>query len=285
MALPSYKAQTDNVNKVYDKALENDVSALKASYDQNMIDAEAAKNKIPETYQQQANASAATYEVQKRAFDEAANANGINTGAGSQVKLAMLNQQARNQNDISTAMANASNDIENNILKLKANYQNAIQQATGANEYERAAALLKEYQSEAQSALNAAQKEEERKYAEQMNRAETLAGFGDFSGFSAMGYTPEQIARMQSAWEYQNPRLAEALNPRPAAQGNANWTKEQLAAYQDYINDINNAPDYVQRYKDSGYSAEEAVQRANATARGATERNALMNAINTVYGA
>ena len=30
-------------------------------------------------------------------------------------------------------------------------------------------------------------------------QAKTLAGYGDFSGYAALGYTPEQIAAMQAA--------------------------------------------------------------------------------------
>jgi len=45
-------------------------------------------------------------------------------------------------------------------------------------------------------------------YNRQAQQAQTLAQYGDFSGFKALGYTDDQIARMQAAYQLQNqPRV------------------------------------------------------------------------------
>lgn len=49
--------------------------------------------------------------------------------------------------------------------------------------------------------------EQEKKLREAMqtSKAETLAQYGDFSGYEEMGYTPEQVRSMKAAWDKQNP--------------------------------------------------------------------------------
>lgn len=40
-------------------------------------------------------------------------------------------------------------------------------------------------------------------------KAETLAKYGDFSGYGALGYTPEEVQSMKSAWDAQNSKPEE----------------------------------------------------------------------------
>jgi hypothetical protein len=240
--LPSYKAQTDKVNNVYDSSLKNDLASLKSSYDSTMVDAESTKAKIPQTYQKAANESAANYQREKAAFDEYAAGNGLNTGAGSQAQLASLNQQQSAQTGINTERANAATDAENQILKLKQDYQNAIAQANANNDYERSAALLKEYQSEAQSAVSTAQNQISMDYSQNLKRAETLAGFGDFSGYGALGYSQEQIAQMQKAWIAANPALAKKIGLTSGVYSGYSGEQQKAASGVDnsYLNGVYN---------------------------------------------
>ena len=105
-------------------------------------------------------------------------------------------------------------------------YQNSIAEAVANNEYERAAALLQEFQMQAQSIvevaqaqaslnlqtaqqnLNAQNSEHDRLSA----NAETLAKFGDFSGYLALGYSSDQIEQMKAVWKAANPDIAWAVN-------------------------------------------------------------------------
>lgn len=227
--LPSYEAQEDKVNQTYDAKQESSLAALESAYNQNMMDANAALEKIPGAYRPQRNSAEAEYEKQRKAFAEYAANSGVNSGAGSQAQLAYSNQLQNELNDIGVAQANATADAQLQISKLKQGYQDSVAQAIKENDYERAAALLGEYQKAAQSVVDVAQAQADeyyrayqanlanRQYSAEWERtadaeaydrarqqAETLAAYGDFSGYQALGYTPEQIAQMEAYWALLN---------------------------------------------------------------------------------
>lgn len=227
--LPSYEAQEDKVKQTYDAKQESSLAALESAYNQNMMDANAALEKIPGAYRPQRNNAEAEYEKQRKAFAEYAANSGVNSGAGSQAQLAYSNQLQNDLNDIGVAQANATADAQLQISKLKQGYQDSVAQAIKENDYERAAALLGEYQKAAQSVVDVAQAQADeyyrayqanlanRQYSAEWERtadaeaydrarqqAETLAAYGDFSGYEALGYTPEQIAQMEAYWALLN---------------------------------------------------------------------------------
>lgn len=224
--LPSYQAQTGAVDDVYAAAQKKILAQLDASYQSSRMQAEEAKEKIPAIYQGQANTVEAEYEKEKQAFNESAAASGLNTGTGSQAELAMSTANQGNQTTIRTAEANALSDAEAQLTQLYTNYQSSISEAISSNEYERAAALLSEYQKQAQSVVDTAQNQAQLNYnyyttniaqsenakqtsdAKAQEEAENLAAYGDFSGYSALGYTASQIANMETAWAAANPDLA-----------------------------------------------------------------------------
>ena len=119
------------------------------------------------------------------------------------------------------------------LNQLEVSYQNSIAEAIANNEYERAAALLEEYRQQAQSVVDTAQLQaqldtdrwlnqayldqdiadfnqnaDQQNYQELLDRAETLAAFGNFSGYLALGYSQDQVEQMRKAWAAMNPNLA-----------------------------------------------------------------------------
>lgn len=68
--LSSYAPQEDQTNQVYDTARAAQELALQNAYEQSRLEADAAKAKIPQTYQQQANTVAGTAEQNRMAFNE-----------------------------------------------------------------------------------------------------------------------------------------------------------------------------------------------------------------------
>lgn len=135
-----------------------------------MYDAQAEN--INRGYDERANDLAVQYERSRRNLNQQAAANGLNTGAGSQMQLALGNNYNRNYG----------------------NLQASRQQALSNNDYLRNQAMLAEYKQE---------------YQDKLNQAKTLASYGDFSGYAAIpGYSEDQIAGMRSAWIAQNPQLA-----------------------------------------------------------------------------
>lgn len=216
--LPKYEAQVDAVNKTYDAANSASMAALENAYNQSKAQTEAAAQKIPATYQAQANSIAAQAERNRQAFNESAGAAGLNVGAGSQAALAQNNQLQNDLTTIRTAEANAKQDLDNQLNQLYTAYQGNIAEALANNEYERANQLLSEYRQAATSAVTVAQNQasidrqaEETAYNRAKTDAATLAQYGDFSGYAALGYTADQIAAMRQIWEYQNPELAKVI--------------------------------------------------------------------------
>lgn len=209
------------MNNLYDSAKNQALAALESAYNQSRLELEAQREKIPGLYQQQANALAADAERQRQQYNEYAAYNGQNAGSGSQAALAMANQYQNNLGTLRTAEANAMADAEQQITALYVEYQGAIAEAIANAEYERAAALLAEYQAKAQSIVSVSQQQaaldmdianfnkdtNNRTYQQQLALAETLAKYGDFSGYKALGYTDEQINNMRKNWSTLNPGL------------------------------------------------------------------------------
>lgn len=182
------------VNDMYDAQKEAKLAGLESAYQQSRSDAEAARAQIPGQYQKRANDLAVQYERNRRNLNQQAAASGLNTGAGSQMQLALGGQYQRDYGNIRTAQQQALDAADRGIRDLENAYRTSVQQAVADNDYQRAQALLAEYKT---------------RYQQQLQQAQTLAGYGDFSGYAGVpGYTDEQIARMRAAWAASDPTTA-----------------------------------------------------------------------------
>lgn len=212
--LPEAKDQSENINKIYDAQQKAKTDALKAAYDQNMADYDAQAAKIPQTYNEARRQVSTQADISRANLNEQMAGSGINVGAGSQLALSQQNSRNAAMGKVSTEEADALSDLEAQRQKVKAAYQNAVAQAISENDAARAKALYTEAQRVDNSIVNTAVKqlsvdttlaENERSRLEQ--QAATLAKFGDFSGYAALGYTQDQIDAMQKVWGAQNPKL------------------------------------------------------------------------------
>ena len=182
------------VNDMYEAQKKSQLAGLESAYQQNLSNAQAARDAIPRQYQERANDLAVQYERQRRNLNQQANANGLNTGAGSQMQLALGSNYQRDYGGIRTAQQQAIDQADRGIRDLQAAYNNSVQQAVADNDFRRTQALLADYQ---------------QRYQQQLQTAQNLANYGDFSGYAGLpGYSQEQIGRMQSAWAASNPQLA-----------------------------------------------------------------------------
>ena len=193
----AYKAYTEGgrgqaVAGVYDAQTQAELNGLKSTYEQNLSNQQAAREKIAGAYQQSGNAMQAQYERNRRNLNQQAAANGINTGAGSQQQLALQNVWNRDYGNLMGQQAQAYADADRAIADLQVTYQNAIQQAQAQGDYRKMAALLDDYQ---------------QAYNQQLQQAQTLASYGDFSGYNGI-YSADQIANMRNAWIASNPQMA-----------------------------------------------------------------------------
>ena len=212
--LPEAKDQSESINKIYDAQQKAKTDALKAAYDQNMADYDAQAAKIPQTYNEARRQVSTQADISRANLNEQSAGSGINVGAGSQLALSQQNSRNAAMGKVSSAEADAMSALEAQRQKVKTAYQNAVAQAISENDAARAKALYTEAQRVDNSIVNTAVKqlsvdttlaENERSRLEQ--QAATLAKYGDFSGYAALGYTQDQIDAMQKVWGAQNPKL------------------------------------------------------------------------------
>lgn len=234
--LPSATHQGDSINSYYDAAQKAQLAALEAAYKQSIIDTDAAAAKIPGVYQSAMNQAAGQDAISRQNFNEVAAGSGLNSGARGQAALAQNIAYQQELSGMETAKANALAEVETQRLKIQTAYQDEIAQAVANNELARAEALYQEAvrvdESIVQTALNQAGEQykawasqyqtqsdylnrqldtEDRDYQRLFANAQTLAQFGDFSGYRALGFTDEQINRMYAVWAAENPYIAAAL--------------------------------------------------------------------------
>jgi hypothetical protein len=185
-------ARGQAVAGVYDAQTQAELNGLKSAYDQNLSTQQAAREKIGGAYQAAGNQMQAQYERNRRNLNQQAAANGINTGAGSQQQLALQNVWNRDYGTLQGQQAQAYADADRAIADLQTSYQNAIAQAQAQGDYRKMAALLDDYN---------------KQYTQQMQQAQQLAAYGDFSGYAGI-YSDAQIKSMRDAWIASNPLLA-----------------------------------------------------------------------------
>ena len=184
--------RTQAINDMYAAQQAARLAELENAYNTSMSDMQAAADKIPGQYQTQANANAVDYERQRRNWLEGANMNGINTGSAAQWQLSMMGQGQRNLNNIRTSQAAAQAEAARQQANLTAQYQSNISQALANNDYQKAAALLDEYNNG---------------FERDLKTAAALSEYGDFSGYAAL-YGDDVAQGMADIWAQQNPDVA-----------------------------------------------------------------------------
>lgn len=193
--IPGYQEGADRINEMYDQYAAAQRAQLRQQYQQSRSDMEANRNKIRESYRTQRNVNAANYERNRRNFNQQAIMNGINTGASSQAALAQNNAYQGGVAQLGSAEAGDYAELDRNLADLKNKYQSDVQKAIAENDYNRAAALLDEYN---------------QAYSRAMNEAQTRAQYGDFSGYAAI-YGQSAARQMEKVWYTQNPAQAYAM--------------------------------------------------------------------------
>ena len=213
-----------DIEYLYEMQLNKALKDLQIEYEQNKINLEATKAKIPAAYQLARNQTAAASEINRAAFNEQAAAYGINSGTGSQANLAMYNQLVGNMSAISTQEADKLSDIETEQLKMDANYINAKKQSSAAIGLAKAQALYSEAvrvdesritQSQAQAAADsnywaAINSYNQQAFENKLSLAAQGAAYGNFSGYK--GILPDELIEwMYKVWAAQNPLLAASV--------------------------------------------------------------------------
>lgn len=227
------------------------LAALKAAYEQNVLDYNAQDDLISKQAQQLRNQAASQNDLQRMYMNEMGIMQGLNTGATGQMALAQSAALQGSFADIGTQEQQALADSALERSKLKVQYSAAVDQAIAQNDYELANALYQEYvrqdnlakqaAAEAQEQANWQAKFDYQKQQDAWNnaaaQAELLAGFGDFSGYKALGYSDAQIAMMQNAWnaQYGTPAVGTTgTTSTSPGYNNGGLTPDQVKVLQNY---------------------------------------------------
>ena len=188
----STSGQGQAINDMYDAKQQSQLTQLESAYQASRAEAEAARDKLPGQYQQQANDLSAQYERNRRNFNMQAAGAGLNSGTASQAALAQNSAYQRDMGALRTAQADAMTEADRGIAELERQYQANVSSAIADNDYQRAQALLNEYNNG---------------YTRDLNTAKTLAAYGDFSGYASL-YGQDTANNMAALWKAQNPDLA-----------------------------------------------------------------------------
>lgn len=188
----STSGQGQAINDMYDAKQQSQLQQLESAYQASRSEAEAARDKLPGQYQQQANDLSSQYERNRRNFNIQAAGAGLNSGTASQAALAQNSAYQRDMGNLRTAQADAMTEADRGIAELERQYQANVSSAIADNDYQRAQALLNEYNNG---------------YTRDLNTAKTLAAYGDFSGYAGL-YGQDTANNMAALWKAQNPDLA-----------------------------------------------------------------------------
>lgn len=186
------KETESRVGDLYDKQYGSQAAQLKAAYDKNISDAQAASAKITPQYQTQANQMAAQYERSRRNANLGAMNSGLGTGNAVQQQLALNNQYQKNYANLRGSELQAQADAAQKMAGITTDYQNALANARAEAENKKAAALVEDVN------------KRNTWYDEQ---AKLRAGFGDFGAYERL-YGPEAAQQMKNVWIIQNPEVA-----------------------------------------------------------------------------
>lgn len=248
--------------------LESALAGLKGAYEQSMAGYQSAKDRLPQAYEAARNAAAAQNAIAKRAFDERAEASGLNSGTAGQAELSRSSALRAALSGIDQQQANATANMDLQMETLKSQYQTAIQQARANGNSTLATALYQELlrvqglerqdaQLEKQDALDAealAYEREQTARAEAQQRIkEYLSALGTVSGLDSAlveqsGYTAGELNALEVYYAQQTeeskPTLTEAAVRANIKAGNL--SPSVLSAYEYY---------YGVPYGGAGYSS------------------------------
>ena len=260
---PSATSQEEMIRKMYEASLAANKSQLESDYNQNLSDLGAEEGKLGSIYYEQQRQAQAEADRNRQAFQEYANARGLNSGTGGQAELAQQNQLAANMNNLRQSEAEKRAEIERQRQLLGQQYQSAIQKAQADNDLNLAKALYEEAVRVDESLTNAAKADADR--ALQMfnvlnssvmsSAGSNASAYAELLGIS--GGNTEQLNEMYnkaqqivSSGGYYGKSSSGGSSFKQATQNEIEW-----AEY--YINIINKAGgiDNVENYLTTNYKS------------------------------
>ena len=159
---PTANSQEELIRKMYESNLASNKSQLESDYNQNLSNLGAEESKLGQIYYEQHRQAQAESDRNRQAFQEYANARGLNSGTGGQAELARSNQLSANLNALRQSEAEKRAEVERQRQLLGQQYQQAIQKAQADNDLNLAKALYEEAVRVDESITSAAQADADR---------------------------------------------------------------------------------------------------------------------------
>lgn len=111
------------ITEIYNQKKQAAADALTSAYQQNMANYDAQEQQTAQNYDNQRNRTQAQYEQALRNFDEYSGANGLNSGAKAQARLAYGNQNQAGLSNLSAAESAALQQIARDRAGAQSQYQ------------------------------------------------------------------------------------------------------------------------------------------------------------------
>ncbi|SMC40994.1 hypothetical protein [Papillibacter cinnamivorans] len=192
------------INDMVANETAGELASIENDYQNNVSSLDRAEAKIPETYYAARNAAAKTSMQNQNAWNELANARGLNTGATGQAALSRQNALQSSLTGINTQEANAKSDIALQRQQLAADYQAQIASARSSGNATLANMLYQEWVRQDELTQQQAQYEQERSDTTAKENAQALASIGDYSGYkTAYGWTDAQVQQANALFKAQ----------------------------------------------------------------------------------
>ena len=178
------------INNMYDKQAETQAAGLKAEYDRNMSNAQAAADKIAPQFQSQANTLAGQFERNRRNANLSAMVSGLGSGAGQQQQNAMRNAFVGQYGALRGQEAGAVTDANQKMADLTTAYNNALVSSRAETDAKRNQELIKNFNTN---------RDWYEKQAQDM--AQNYGQFGNLKDI----YGEAQANQMRNTWIAQHP--------------------------------------------------------------------------------
>lgn len=183
------------INELYEAKRQKRINDFEAAYQQNLRELERSRDKLGGIYAEKQNELAGSFERSRKSMNERALASGINSGTGTQAALMQMGEYQRGSAALEKERVSALSDAEFRMQELGEQYRYDVSSAIAENDYQKAAALMQHYRDS---------------YSDKLKRADTLAKYGDFSGYGSI-YGDKTATGMKNAWMASNPDLAYSL--------------------------------------------------------------------------
>lgn len=216
-AVPDNMSYLQQLNNAKQNA---NIRALRQQYDESVSNLNMQEAKLAPVYAAQRTGASNNMVQDKLAYNETAAATGLNSGVGGQAELARQNNYARTVSGINTAESTARAEFATRRQQLKsglaASISAAVQSGNAALAEQQYNELIRQQEllaSQEMVALQAAQEADQMAMKLAADKANNLAKYGVFSGYEALGYSPEEIAAMQSGYKTNQAKSGGSIKP------------------------------------------------------------------------